>query len=258
MGKKLIIPNANFSENALAITTFKTVSPNTSFQIKDSTVINAQSNANGLYQHEGVINYSGSVSAITFFNVLVNSTQPTVEEIRGLRLKTSAMNYGFSNCNSLKKVIFADFEQTQQDIQLNRIFEGDTNIEELVFPTHRRISVSKLNFALHGVTKLKKLDLSMFDTQNLDQMPQFMMGMSGEAIDIEELNLSGWDLSSLDISVEANVKYAFYGTIKLTKVIVNDCDSTTITKLITLLGANSTLSYTQSTDTQGNTVLIGA
>lgn len=261
MGKKLIIPGADFSQNAIEIATIETVYPNTSFQIvNNGTAVNVQSDANGIYEHEGYIKFAGGQQTNMFNGAIATSgSSPEIKKVRSLRLELSSLASCFRNCPNLEEVSISDIIVDSESVTVSYAFGFCENLTNVIFPTNRRIVLgSNLNYMFQSCSKIKKIDLSMFDTSGVTKIANFWIGEGGAVLELEELNLSGWDLSSLDTSSISNYQYAFFNCNNLTKVIVNNCDSSTITKLITILGAYSTKTYTQGTDAQGNTVLIGA
>jgi surface protein len=256
MGKKLIIPGADFSANAIEITTFKTVSPNTAFQIKDSRgVLNLTSDEDGLCEYEGEIQYTGGSTAINLFNISTNTGTPNIESVSGLRLNTSDLRYAFGKCSNLKYVSIADIEAASS-IAISSMFIDCPQLETVVFPKNSRINVTILDRMFLRNSSLTKLDMSMFDTSAITTITEFVRVNSG-IHPITEVNCSGWDLAALDISVTTNYQYAFGGCRNLKKVIINNCNSDTIAKLKVVL-ATSGLTYTEGTDSQGNSILVGA
>jgi len=264
MGKKLIIPGADFSANAIEVTSIKTVSGNQSFQILDSIegVKSFTSDADGYVEIEGYVNYTGDYHAINFFNKASSVTDITIEEVKNLRLKTGDLKYGFYKCSALKSVTFSDIKSTNANgLALNWLFSSCQNLETLRINSKEKIKVLSLSsvFSNGGGKKIKSLDLQRLDTSLMTEMANFFNIGGGNFPDLEEINFSGWDLSSLDTSVTSNYQYAFNLCKSLQKAIINGCNAATITKLKTILSTVSSSNpwvWVESTDASGNSILV--
>lgn len=264
MGKRLIIPGADFSENAIEISSIKTVEGNQSFQILDSVegAKSFTSDADGYVEIDGYVNYTGDNHAINLFNKASSVTDTTIEEVKNLRLKSGDLRYCFYKCSALKSVTFSDIESINANgLVLNRLFSYCQNLETLRINSKEKIKVLSLSnmFSDGGGKKIKSLDLQRLDTSLMTEMANFFNIGGGNSPDLEEINFSGWELSSLDITIATNYQYAFNLCGSLQKAIINGCNAATITKLKTILSTvnpSNPWVWVESTDASGNSILI--
>lgn len=265
MGKKLVIPGADFSENAIEISSIKTVEGNQFFQILDSVegVKSLTSDAQGYQEITGNITFNGAYNANNIFNIAPSATDNVIEVAKHLRLNSNALQYAFYKCGALKEVSIAELNITTDNaITCSNMFRYCTNLEKVSIKSSQKIKVSSLNFMFaDGCKNLLKLDLSMFDTSAMTKNMQnfFNAGGSAPYPKLQEVDFSGWDLSSFDTSTTTNYQYAFNLCSSLQKAIINGCNAATITKLKTILSTVSPSNpwvWVESTDASGNAILV--
>lgn len=265
MGKILVIPGADFSENAIKISSFKTVQGSQAFQVLDSVtgVKSLVSDSEGYAEVDGVINYNGASDGNNLFNLAHSATDNVIEEVKNLRLKSTTPQYAFHRCDALKEITIAELDiTTDEPVSCGFMFRYCTALEKLTIKASRKIKVQSFNFAFAGGSKnLLNLDLSMFDTSALQgNMREFFnTGGSAPYPKLQVVDFSGWDLSSFDISTATNYQYAFNLCGSLAKAIINGCNATTIAKLKTILSTVSPSTpkvFVESTDASGNAVLV--
>lgn len=131
------------------------------------------------------------------------------------------MSYMFYECPALKSINLSEVDTSNVTTMSNMFFgcEVLTSLDLLHFRTSK---VTDMSSMFHSCSKLTDLDLSSFDTSNVTNFYSMFQGSV-----LKTLNLSNFTISET-----ANVNNMFHGCTRLYELRLDNCDATTISKII--------------------------
>lgn len=125
----------------------------------------------------------------------------------------------FRNCPSLERIDMNAFRNCNIT-KLSTLFSSDTKLKNITNIGNMNISKADgISYVFSNCSKLTQLDLSNWDTRNV----QYMIGTFSGCTNLTEINCSGWNTSKV-----YNIQAAFYNCKSLQTLPVRDWDSRSV------------------------------
>jgi len=133
------------------------------------------------------------------------------------------MRYMFSGCEKIKKLDLSSFDTINVE-NMEGMFGGYNNLASINLSSI--INIEKLpetKIYLNNCKSLKELNLSSFDTKNVNNM----MGMFGGCSELKELNLSSFDTKNVN-----NMMYMFTSCYQLKDLNLSSFDTKNVNNMM--------------------------
>ena len=115
--------------------------------------------------------------------------------IKSNNAQLNITDYGlmFQNCLKLKYVDLSNFNFSTAKI-LKHMFKGNQNLETIKFPNNLKfLLVEDYSRMFEGCSKLTSIDVSSFDTSNVNSMTDMFNGCA----ELNQLDISKFDMSKV-------------------------------------------------------------
>lgn len=176
MGKKLIIPNADFSQNAIVIPLSVTLGAGKSYTLGGQIVTN-NTDADKTYEFSSVyalarrssfsetndairaIDYGSQVdlAGSSFFKNYIGLKQVYFKD----KIVTSSYANTFENCSSLEKVLFGSSDNYNVAGNMTSVFDGCSSLKEIDLSKFNTVNCTDFSNIFKNCTSLIKITLGL-------------------------------------------------------------------------------------------------
>lgn len=229
MGKKIIVPGADFSANGIAIPMIIKIKAGQSAVIDGITYTGG---VNGeAYELDTIPSTFHESSAVTYLeNVTINTSEFILKQgyfqyQQGLKKvsilspvsTTTNLNTVFAYCNVLEEISGMENFSTEGVTNLSQMFRSCAQLASIDVTHFDTSACTNISNMFAGCTKLKTLNLSSFDTSKVTDMSRVF---SGNTV-LETIILgTGWDM------IGKTVTDLFYLNVRLASIVAPNCQST--------------------------------
>ena len=138
--------------------------------------------------------------------------------------KVTDMSYMFNNCNNVKALDVSRFD-TRKVTNMRAMFQSCYSVEKLDVGGFDTSHVTDMSFMFNGCTGIHTLEISDWNVSKVTSLKAFLQQKNGgnPSCKIKELDLSGWDVSSVK-----DLSWTFYGMANLETIHVATWDTSNV------------------------------